>query len=584
MSHRPLAFVLGLATTAPLATGEAPSVRQAASARQTPTAPSALSPRDSAFHVLNRLAYGPTPGLVDRIAREGVMRWVDRQLAVDGPDDPNLKDVLAPFDLLRTSPEDLLRSYVLVQRERRADRRSAAADSMMSLEERRRRMPEEGRELRALGAQLPELVVVRGVGSDRQLAEVMADFWSNHFNVFVGKNLDRVYLPDYIEHTIRPRVFGSFEDLLIATAKSPAMMIYLDNAQSIAPGARPPEPERLARQRMQPIGRGIRGRPGRFPTPMFPMPPGGGGSDSARRLAQQRRPTGLNENYARELMELHTLGVDGGYTQKDVTEVARVLTGWSVRPPPLGGGFVFNDWAHDRGEKTVLGQAFPAGHGEDEGMRLLRTLAEHPSTMHFVSGKLCARFVSDTPPDGCVDDAVMAWKRSGGNLREVLRAIFHSPDFWAASNIGTKVKTPLEFVVSAVRAVGGASDTTLRLANAVARLGEPLYQHVAPNGYPEHQEDWVNSGALLNRMNLAIALAANRLPGVTVNLDLDGVLPLVDDHEALVQSVDRTILGGKMSVQTRKVILEQLAEVKDPVQARALAVGLALGGPEFQRQ
>jgi uncharacterized protein (DUF1800 family) len=538
-----------------------------------------VTPRDSALHVLNRLAYGPTPGLVDRIAREGVMRWVDAQLAVDGPDDPGLKDVLAQYDLLRSSPEDLLRSYRQVQMERRVEKRDAAADSMMSPQERLRRMSPEARQLRGLGLELPELVVVRGVESDRQLAEIMADFWTNHFNVFVGKNLDRVYLPDYVEHTIRPRVFGKFEDLLIATAKSPAMMVYLDNAESVAPGSRPPQTDRLARQRFPLFARGFRGRPGRFPMPMGPA-----GSDTARRLAAQRRPTGLNENYARELMELHTLGVDGGYTQNDVTEVARVLTGWSVRPPPQGGGFVFNDWAHDRGAKTVLGQDFPAGHGEDEGMRLLKLLAEHPSTMHFVSGKLCARFVSDTPPDGCVDDAVMAWKRSGGDIREVLRAIFHSPDFWAAPNTGNKVKTPLEFVVSAVRAVGGVPDTTPRLANAVARLGQPLYQHVAPNGYPEHEEDWVNSGALLGRMNVAVALAANRLPGVTVNPDLDGVLPLVADHEALVQAVDRMILGGKMSAQTRKAILDQLADVADPVQARALAVGLALGGPEFQRQ
>ena len=538
-----------------------------------------LTPQDSALHVLNRLAYGPSPGLVDRIAKEGVMRWVDRQLAVDSPDDPGMKDVLARYDLLRTSPDDLLRDYVKVQQERRLEKRSATGDSMMSPDERRRRMPEEARDLRALGAQLPELVVVRGVESDHQLAEVMADFWSNHFNVFVGKNLDRVYLPDYVEHTIRPREFGSFEDLLIATAKSPAMMVYLDNAESIAPGAKPPAMDRGAR-RFPLFARGMGGRPGRFPMPMYPLP--NARDDSLRRQAQQRRPTGINENYARELMELHTLGVDGGYTQKDVTEVARVLTGWSVRPPRQGGGFVFNDWAHDRGEKTVLGERYPGGHGEDEGVRLLKTLAEHPSTSHFVSGKLCARFVSDTPPDGCVDDAVAAWKRSGGNIREVLRAIFHSPDFWAEQNIGTKVKTPLEFVVSAVRAVGGVPDSTPRLAGAVARLGEPLYQHVAPNGYGEHEEDWVNSGALLNRMNVAMALAANRLPGVTV--DLDAVLPATDRHDALVDSVDHLILGGKMTPQTRKVILDQLAQVPDPVQARALAVGLALGGPEFQRQ
>jgi hypothetical protein len=202
--------------------------------------------------------------------------------------------------------------------------------------------------------------------------------------------------------------------------------------------------------------------------------------------------------------------------------------------------------------------------------------------MHFVSAKLCARFVSDLPPDGCTDEAVRAWKRSDGDIREVLRAIVRSPDFWAPAAIGAKVKTPLEFVVSAVRAVGGVPDTTPRLAGAVARLGQPLYLQTAPTGYPESQEDWVNSGALLNRMNIAVALAANRLPGVHV--DLGAVLPATTDHAALVHAVDRLILGGRMSEQTRRVIREQLADVRDPLQARALAVGLALGGPEFQRQ
>jgi len=349
------------------------------------------------------------------------------------------------------------------------------------------------------------------------------------------------------------------------------MMVYLDNAQSVAPGSRPPAPGQFARARLffGPRGFRSRGFPTRFPPP-------------AARQQLGQRTNGLNENYARELMELHTLGVDGGYTQKDVTEVARVLTGWSVAPPPRGGGFEFHDWAHDGGAKTVMGMGFPAGHGEDEGIRLLKALAAHPSTMHFVSGKLCARFVSDTPPDGCIDDAVRAWKRSDGNISAVLHAIFHSPDFWAPGNVGNKVKTPLEFVVSAVRAVGGVADTTPRLAMAVGRLGEPLYQHVAPNGYGEHQEDWVNSGALLSRMNLAVALAANRLPGVTV--DLNSVLPLSPDQPALVEAVNQLILGGKLSPQTRKVILEQLEGITDPAQARALAVGLALGGPEFQKQ
>ncbi|HEU5219758.1 MAG TPA: DUF1800 domain-containing protein [Gemmatimonadales bacterium] len=524
-----------------------------------------MSARDSAYHALNRLAYGATPGLVDRIAREGVLTWIDRQLAVERIDDPALS-LRDQFPVLSTSPEDLLRTYTRIRQERRAEKRDAAGDSTMTPAERQRRMDPEARALREIGGELQQLVVVRAARSDHQLAEVMADFWANHFNVFYGKNLDRVYLPEYIEGTIRPNALGRFARLLEATAKSPAMMVYLDNAQSVAPGSRPPQLDRLER-----LGR-MRGRQ-RFPN--VPSP------EQMEQL-KQRMPTGLNENYARELMELHTLGVDGGYTQRDVTEVARVLTGWSVDRPLQSGGYAFHSWAHDRGAKTILGVDFPAGEGEAEGERLLRILADHPSTMHYVSGKLCARFVDDDPPDGCVDDAVRAWKRSDGSIREVLRAIFHSPDFWAPRHVGAKIKTPLEFVASAVRAVGGTPDSTPRLAQAVTWLGQPLYLHTAPNGYPERQDDWVNSGALLSRMNLAVQLAANRLPGVTV--DLDAVLPLTEDHQELVDAVNRLILSGKMTAETRRVILDQLVEVNNVVTARALAVGLAIGGPEFQRQ
>ncbi|MGQ0701802.1 MAG: DUF1800 domain-containing protein [Gemmatimonadales bacterium] len=538
-------------------------------APQPPDRPTAPSPGalDSARHVLDRLTYGPRPGMAEAVAREGVMRWIERQLASDEVDDPGLESTLRGFDLLSTPSDQLLRQFLELRQERAQRQRQSAEPPS--------RPAAQGSEFRRLLGQLPQVVVVRAVGSERQLGEIMADFWFNHFNIFVGKNLARVYLPEYVEETIRAHALGRFEDLLIATARSPAMMVYLDNTQSVAPGATPPNP---------PARPGFRMR----------QPPLDPAMDSLRRQAEQRRPTGLNENYARELLELHTLGVNGGYTQQDVTEVARILTGWGIAPVRgavarrmgrgggAGSGFGFTGWAHDRGAKTVLGTEFPAGQGEDEGMRLLRMLAAHPSTQHYVSGKLCARFVNDLPPDGCIDDAVRAWRRSNGDLREVLRAIFRSPDFWAPTNRGAKVKTPLEFVVSAVRAVGGGPDTTPRLALAVARLGQPLYQHVAPNGYGERQEDWVNSGALLNRMNFALGLAANRQPGITVNLD--GVAPVSADPNTLVQSINRAILAGRMSTQTRQVILEQLAGVSDPAAARALAVGLAIGGPEFQRQ
>src|SRR2546426_7261454 len=271
-------------------------------------------------------------------------------------------------------------------------------------------------------------------------------------------------------------------------------------------------------------------------------------------------PKGINENYARELFELHTLGVDGGYTQQDVIEVARILTGWSIQRPQQGGGFEFHEWAHDYGEKTVLGVRFPAGHGMDEGVRLLKLLASLPATMHHVSRQLCQRLVNAEPPHGCVGDAVAAWKRSSGDMREVVRAIVHGPDFWAPQNIGAKVKTPLEFVVSAVRAVGGDPDTTPRLAQVVARLGQPLYRHVAPDGYPEREEAWVNSGALLDRMNAAIALAAARLPGVAV--ELGAILPATTDGDQLIAAVNERVLGGRMSENTKDVIRRQLSDVR----------------------
>jgi uncharacterized protein (DUF1800 family) len=376
----------------------------------------------------------------------------------------------------------------------------------------------------------------------------MVDFWTNHFNVYFAKGADRFLTPDYIEHTIRPRAMGKFEDLLIATAKSPAMLFYLDNWQSVAPGASPPRPVSTLRRRGQ---------------------------------GAKRMPNGINENYARELLELHTLGVDGGYTQHDVIDVARILTGWSIERPQQGGDFEFHGWAHDRGEKEVLGVRFESGHDMDEGIRLLKLLANHPATMHHVSRKLCERFVNDDPPDGCVDDAVAAWKRSSGDMREVLRAIFHGPDFWAAENVRAKIKTSLEFVVSAVRAAAAEPDTSPRLAQVVARLGEPLYLHVAPDGYSEREAAWVNSGALLDRMNAAVALAAGKLRGVTVVLDS---IVATGDADQLIGAINERILGGTMSENTKQVLKRQLAGISDPMQARALAVGLAIGGPEFQRQ
>lgn len=525
-----------------------------------------LSPRDSAVHVLNRLAWGPAPGQVEAVMREGALAWAERQLRVATVDDPQLAAGWSRrFPILATSDDELVRLFVTAQQQQLTAAR-AGQEPGMAPRPAATPAPPPRTDLRAFGAQAQQLLLVRTTESGHQVAEVLADFWFNHFNVFYGKGLVRPYLPGYVEGAIRQHALGRFEDLLMATARHPAMLFYLDNAQSVAEGATPPNLERLERVQRQAARRpGVAAR-----------------ADSLRRAVEQRLPTGVNENYARELLELHTLGVEGGYTQGDIEQVARILTGWGIQRPGQGAGFAFNAWAHDRGAKTVLGMSFPAGQGEEEGERLLRALAAHPATRHHVSAKLCARLVADNPPDGCVDDAVRAWQRSGGEIREVVRAIVRSPDFWAPAVVGAKVKTPLEFLVSAVRAVGGVPDETPRLSGAVTRLGQPIYLKAEPTGYPETQEDWVNSGALLARMNLAVALAAGRLPGVAV--DLDRVVPATGDHGALLDAIDRQVFGGRLSARTRTVILEQLAGLRDPQAARALAVGLALGGPDFQRQ
>ncbi len=502
----------------------------AACARSGPAdlAPALLPPGGAAFpaadsaaalHLLDRFAFGPRPGDIAHVEAVGIRGWLAEQL-----DPARLRDTAGQRAMLGN--------------------RALAGKVMMS-------------------------ALARHIASERQLLEVMTDFWTNHFNIFMNKEADRWLTADFVEHAIRPQALGRFEDLLVATAMHPAMMIYLDNAQSVAAGAHPlPAGHRPLAFR----------RPGGF-APMFAPPlirpaAGVGGG-----------PTGINENYARELLELHTLGVDGGYTQQDVIEVARILTGWGVtRPRPMGigrFGFEFHEWAHDYGAKTVMGIEFPAGHGMDEGKRLLRILAESPATARHVSAELCVRFVADTPPDGCVDAAVAAWQRTGGDIRAVLVAIAAGPDFWAPENRTAKFKTPLQFLVSAVRAIGGEPDTTARLAGTEGMLGEPLFQHLQPDGYPDDAAQWLNSGAILSRMNVALALASGRMPGVVV--DLDRVCPATRDYDALVRRVNAVVLAGQGSDHTLQVIREQLDSLRDPASARATAIGLALGSPDFQR-
>jgi uncharacterized protein (DUF1800 family) len=341
---------------------------------------------------------------------------------------------------------------------------------------------------RMVGAEEMQVRLVRDIYSERQLEAVMTDFWLNHFNVYVRKNQNEpYYIPAYERETIRPHALGKFEDLLVATAKSPAMLMYLDNWQSIGPDSQ------AARQ-----------------------------GPALARFAQNPqvkaalKDRGLNENYGRELMELHTLGVNGGYTQADVTEVAKVFTGWTIDQPFRGGGFQFDERKHEPGTKVVLGQKIKE-NGMNEGLQVLHMLATSPATAKFISTKLAVRFVSDDPPPALVDRMTQAYLSSDGDIKTVLRTMFESPEFWGPDVERSKVKTPLEFVTSAVRASGATVANSLGLVLALDRLGMPLYGMQTPNGYSWQSEPWVSTGALVSRMNFALVMAGDKLPGVTTD-------------------------------------------------------------------
>ncbi len=457
--------------------------------------------------------------------------------------------------------------------------------------------------------------ILRAAYSQNQLEEVMTDFWFNHFNVFINKGPDRYLVTAYERDVIRPNSLGKFKDMLFATAKSPAMLFYLDNWQSVGPdsefakngpqrrGNQQAGAGRNRRRNQGGLGGGQMGR-NRYPQTGQPpagtgMPPAGDdpmGRQSERRRQQQQQQQnrrGLNENYARELMELHTLGVNGGYTQKDVTEVARVFTGWTIRQPRQGGGFEYEGRMHEPGDKGVLGQTIPDG-GEGEGKKVLEMLARHPATAKFISTKLAQRFVSDAPPPALVDRMAQTFLKTDGDIRQVLRTLFQSPEFWAPEAYRAKVKTPLEFVASAVRATGVNVENAAPLVQALNRMGMPLYGAQPPTGYSMKAEAWVNSNALLSRMNFALALGAGRMPGV--RFDPQTVLrgaPPPGQSDAALALFEDALLSGDLSRQTHDTIKKQLDDPKvsgrlldDPQRAPHLGViaGLILGSPEFQRR
>jgi uncharacterized protein (DUF1800 family) len=580
-----------------------------------------LSKDDQILHALDRLTFGPRPGDVASVKRIGLKKWVDQQLHPERiPENPVLDTQLQALESLRMTPLEALQHYPSTQmiraiangkqpmpedlllrasierlitryKVRQAQVAGLAApppDANAELEpvrtldevltpaefetiragnaEKKRELLESmqqdriedmliamnqrqrtqlfgpapspiRREIMLLNS--PQQVVaydlldskmLRAIESTRQLAEELDDFWFNHFNVFYEKGADRFLLPQYEREAIRPHVLGQFRDLLEATAKSPAMLFFLDNFESVR-------------------------------------------ADLDANNKNRKVKRGLNENYGRELMELHTLGVNGGYTQKDVTEVARCFTGWTIKEPRRDGGFFYDDRLHDKGEKIVLGHVIAAGGGIDDGEQVLDILARHPSTAHFISKELAQRFVADNPPEPLVARMAQTFLSTNGSIREVMKTMLSSKEFWSEGAYRVKVKSPFEMVASSARALDAHVIDGWALANQVGTLGEPLYRKLEPTGYSNLSSEWVNSAALLGRMNFALQLAQNHVESVKVDVSRFG-----DDPSA----VAKILMFRAMSPQTRAAIDKALEDKKQ--KNPAMVAALVIGSPDFQKR
>jgi uncharacterized protein (DUF1800 family) len=511
------------------------------------------------IQALNRLTFGAKPGDILKVRAIGLDKWIDQQLQPEKINDDAMNVFVANYSAINQNQNDLLGQYADQQRARQQVRREkadttramSAADSVAQ----RQQLQQQFNLTRQVVTQLQSSRVARAVASERQLQEVMTDFWENHFNIYAQKGGPEIYyLADFDQKVIRPNALGKFRDLLEAVSQSPAMLFYLDNAQSMADSNRPTlsPPNQAPRVRVVPFGRV---GPGAMIGIMRAQQQQARQQQQQEQQQQRRKRPGLNENYGRELLELHTLGVDGGYTQQDVINVARAFTGWTIKPPAQGGGFIFRPQVHDAGEKIVLGHRLAAGRGMEDAEDVLDILAKSPATAHFISFKLARRFVSDSPSKALVDHAAQVYLRTDGDIREVLRSIITSPEFFSQRAFRSKVKSPFEVVVSAARALNAVPDSTPRTAQVIAYLGQPIFGHQAPNGWPETGESWMNTGAILNRINFGMAAAAGRLPGADIRslpaLDTIGAAP----RDKQVDAVVATILDGMVSPDTRAVLL-----------------------------
>jgi uncharacterized protein (DUF1800 family) len=599
-----------------------------------------LSEDEAVIHALNRLAFGPRPGDVERVRTLGLEKWIQQQLKPESIDDSAMAKRLEQYSTLAKSTSQLMDEYPnpaieaakrgmtpeeyrkqLQEQQREQTRQAMMQNPELAAETRRARQGggdnpnAQAMRMELINDKSPRRVVgelsaaklTRAIYSERQLQEVMADFWFNHFNVFAQKGPVNFMLPAYERDIIRRYAMAKFGDLLSATAKSPAMLFYLDNWQSADPEAFAKLENQLLQRRQQFLSRfggmdprmaaemdrrnrlGQRGGVANMPDPNAP---GRRIDVPGQQPQQQRQRRGLNENYARELMELHTLGVDNGYTQQDVIEVARAFTGWTLTAPRRDPEFNFEGRIHASGPFTVLGHKIDGG-GMKAGEQVLELLVAHANTAKFISTKLARRFVSDTPPPALMERMAKEFLETHGNIPAVLEAMIYSPEFWSRETYRSKIKKPFELVASAARALGADVSAPIALVLWTARIGEPLYLCQPPTGYSDKAENWVNTGALLNRLNYAMELSANRMRGARVEIaSLLGAENAADSKLALDRAI-QMFLAGQVSEQTRATLEKQLTDPQilraalddsmTPVDAGIIA-GLVLGSPEFQRR
>ncbi len=595
-----------------------------------------LSTDEAIFHALNRLAYGPRPGDLDRIKRMGLAKWIDQQLNPGSINDSAVEARLNVYPTLGMSAAQLIAEYPnpkqaakqagLSKEEYKAqqiaqkqadvgvtamandvpDQDKATPSKEASVESVKsspnspspmkldpvtpgaghkdslsvdpnavpKAISDDNKRPQRVVEELAMAKVTRAIYSERQLQHVLDDFWFNHFNVFANKGEVKWYLTSYERDVIQPHALGRFKDLVIASAKSPAMLFYLDNYLSADPRAA----QRQAQQRAM--------------RQMRRNPYGWGAPPPRQQQNAKKQERGLNENYGRELMELHTLGVDGGYTQKDVTEVARCFTGWTIKKPREYPVFKFEEELHDPDPKIVLGKKIHAG-GMKDGEQVIELLTKQPNTAKFISTKLARRFVSDNPPPALVDRMSKTFLKSNGDIREVMRTMIYSTEFWSREAYRAKVKTPFELVVTSARALGTDVDTPMPLVQWVGRIGEPLYQCQPPTGYSDKAETWVNTGALLNRLNFSLALAGNKVRGSRSDVIAFLGSDSSKDPKAALDRAVQLLLDGQIAATTIDTLQKQLenpqvvqAKLDDPIKQVDLGVvtGLVLGAPEFQRR